>query len=200
MPVDQTNRMRARPAGRIVCCAAKWREVAVCALLLAWAGVVHAVELVGRVVGVADGDTITLLTPDKQQHKIRIAGIDAPERGQQGAHWSKESLAKMVYEREVRAECPKRDRYRRRVCKVWVQPSDCGRCGLTLDVGLAQISMGRAWWYREYAREQSPEDRGATSPRRTRHVCASAVSGLRTRLFHRGNGGAQFNADLAWFG
>ena len=46
------------------------------------------------------------------------------------------------------------------MCKVWVQPADCPTCGMTLDVGYAQISAGLAWWYRAYAKEQSAEDRG----------------------------------------
>ena len=54
---------------------------------------------------------------------------------------------------------PGGDAARRKVCKVWVQPRDCARCGLTLDVGLAQISVGRAWWARRDASAQSPEDR-----------------------------------------
>lgn len=41
-----------------------------------------------------------------------------------------------------------------------VQPHDCPRCGKTLDVGLAQISVGLAWWFKRYAGEQSAEDRG----------------------------------------
>jgi endonuclease YncB( thermonuclease family) len=55
---------------------------------------------------------------------------------------------------------PKTDRYGRKVCKVWVQPQDCQKCGQKHDVGYAQISVGVAWWYRAYAKEQSDEDRG----------------------------------------
>ncbi len=39
-------------------------------------------ELQGRVVSIADGDTFTLLTADKQQIRIRLAEIDTPESGQ----------------------------------------------------------------------------------------------------------------------
>ena len=61
----------------------------------------------------------------------------------------------------ARADSPGHvDRYGREVCKVWIQPRDCPRCGETLDVGLAQISVGLAWWYRRYANKQSDEDRG----------------------------------------
>lgn len=69
-------------------------------------------------------------------------------------------MERMAKGKEALADCPKTDRYGRKVCKVWVQPADCPTCGLTLDVGLAQISAGLAWWYRAYAKEQSAEDQG----------------------------------------
>ena len=59
----------------------------------------------------------------------------------------------MTHEKDARIECHKTDRFGREVCKVWVQPLDCPRCGKTLDVGFAQISAGLAWWYRRYADE-----------------------------------------------
>ena len=121
--------------------------------------------LTGRVVGIADGDTITVLDASKTQHHIRIAGIDAPERGQPGGQRSKESLSALVYDQPVRVESQKPDRFDRFVGKVWVASPDSpcrGKpdCPMTLDAGLAQITMGRAWWFRRYADEQSPEDRG----------------------------------------
>jgi len=121
-------------------------------------------SLTGRVVGVADGDTITVLDAGKTQHRIRIAGIDAPERGQPGGQRSKESLSALVYDQPVRVESSKRDRYDRIVGEVWVASPDSPcrgkpNCPMTLDAGLAQITMGRAWWFRKYADEQSPEDR-----------------------------------------
>jgi len=120
--------------------------------------------LTGRVVGVADGDTVTVLDARRTQHRIRVAGIDAPERGQPGGQRSKESLSMLVYDQPVRVESNKRDRFGRIVGKVWVAPPDSpcrGRpdCPTTLDAGLSQITMGRAWWFRKYADEQSPEDR-----------------------------------------
>ena len=120
----------------------------------------HASTLAGRVVAVADGDTLTLLTDDHKQHRIRIGGIDAPEKRQAFGTRSKENLVRMAHGKEAVADCPKTDRYGRLVCKVWVQPADCPQCGKTLDVGYAQISAGLAWWYRRYAKEQSLEDRG----------------------------------------
>ena len=62
--------------------------------------------------------------------------------------------------KEVFVESSKEDRYGRMLGKVWVQPSDCSTCGKTLDANHAQILAGMAWWYRYYAKAQSPEDRG----------------------------------------
>jgi len=120
---------------------------------------VQAATIDGKVINVADGDTITILDAQKTQHKIRIAGIDAPEKRQAFGERSRESMARFVAGKEVSADCHKTDRYKRQVCKVWVQPADCPTCGKTLDAGHAQIVSGMAWWYREYAKEQTPEDR-----------------------------------------
>ena len=61
------------------------------------AGVANAEKsLSGRVVAIADGETVTVLDASKTQHRIRIAGIDAPERGQQCAQRSKERLSRLV--------------------------------------------------------------------------------------------------------
>jgi endonuclease YncB( thermonuclease family) len=102
------------------------------------------------VVGVSDGDTVTLLDHAKTQYKIRLHGIDAPEKGQEFGERSKESLSRLAFSREVTARCHKRDRYSREICKIML--------GST-DVNLEQIRAGMAWWYREYAKEQLAEDR-----------------------------------------
>ena len=122
---------------------------------------VQAETLTGRVVGVADGDTITVLDADKRQHKIRLQGIDAPEKAQPFGQRSKENLSRLVFGKDVAVEWDKRDRYGRIVGKVWVQPESCPTCPMTLDAGHAQITVGLAWWYRKYANEQTPQDRGA---------------------------------------
>ena len=76
----------------------------------------------GSVVGVSDGDTITVLDDAKTQHKIRFAGIDTPEKGQAFGERSKQSLSALVFQRRVEARCHKKDRYGREVCAVSVQP------------------------------------------------------------------------------
>ena len=111
------------------------------------------------VVGVADGDTVTVLDADKSQHKVRVAGIDAPEKAQPFGQRAKQRMSTLVFGKEVRLEGDKRDRYGRTVAKVWVSPPDCQRCPKTLDAGLAVLTSGLAWHYKKYQNEQSPEDR-----------------------------------------
>ena len=129
-------------------------------LLLAIVIAAHADTITGRVVSVADGDTITVLDTDRKQHKIRLAGIDAPEKAKPFGQRSKESLSRMVFDKGVRVEWQKRDRYDRILGKVWVQPAECPTCSMTLNANQAQLVAGMAWWYRKYANEQSAEDRG----------------------------------------
>ena len=111
-----------------------------------------AIEISGRVVGVTDGDTLTLLDAAKQQHKIRLAGIDAPEKSQPHFDRSKEHLSGLIFNRQVTAQCGKKDKYRRRICKIFVNGSDVNR---------EQIAAGMAWWYRKFAKEQQVSDRTA---------------------------------------
>lgn len=117
-------------------------------------------DVTGRVVSVTDGDTIKVLDANKAQHKVRLTGIDAPERKQPYGEVSKEYLAKLVAGKEVFVESDKNDRYGRVLGKVWVQPSDCPTCDKTLDANHAQVVAGMAWWYRYYSKQQSTENRG----------------------------------------
>ena len=117
-------------------------------------------DISGRVVSVTDGDTIKVLDSTNTEHKVRLTGIDAPERGQPYGTASRDHLASMVAGKEVKVESTKSDRYGRVLGKVWVQPADCPTCGKTLNTNHAQVLAGMAWWYRYYAKEQSAEDRG----------------------------------------
>lgn len=111
---------------------------------------VHADTLTGFVVGIADGDTLTVLDANRQQHKVRLAGIDAPEKKQPFGERSRQHLAALTFNRQVTVEWNKQDRYGRTVGKILVD----GR-----DANLEQVKAGMAWWYRDYAREQSLVDR-----------------------------------------
>ena len=102
-------------------------------------------------VGVADGDTITLLDANRQQHRIRLAGIESALRKlSRSASASKQHLTGAAFGKDAKADCYKIDRYDRDVCTVYVNGK---------DVGLAQLDAGLAWWFRKYAHEQPPKDR-----------------------------------------
>ncbi len=131
----------------------------VLALIVAF-GPAGAAVLTGHVVGVADGDTITVLDASKVQHKIRVAGIDAPEKKQPFGQVSKENLSRLVFNKEVDIEWTKHDRYKRIVGKVLVASPNCSSaCSRTFDAGLSQVNAGLAWWYRKYSKEQPGDDR-----------------------------------------
>lgn len=122
-------------------------------LILALGSLVASAETItGRVVGVTDGDTLTVKDASDQQFKIRLAGIDAPEKGQPFGNRAKESLSEMVFSKQVVVESNKEDRYRRKVGKV----QHAG-----MDVNLEQVRKGMAWHYTTYAKEQAPADREA---------------------------------------
>jgi endonuclease YncB( thermonuclease family) len=104
----------------------------------------------GKVVGVADGDTITVLDAGKRQHRIRLAGIDAPEKGQAFGLLSKENLAKWIYERDAVIEDMRQGSDGKLVAKVYVDGH---------DAGLEQVRAGLAWWDRAHAAEQAADDR-----------------------------------------
>ena len=132
-------------------------------LPLLLAATVHAETLTGRVVYVADGDTVTVQDAAHSRHQIRLAGIDAPELMQAFGNRSKLHLSRLVFDKAVSVEYSKRDDHGRVVGKVMVaSPDACpdasDACPKTLDAGLAQIAVGLAWWYRYFAAEQSEED------------------------------------------
>lgn len=110
----------------------------------------QATTLQGRVVEIADGDTVTVLDANMTQHRIRLSGIDAPEKKQPFGQRSQQSLAALVFTKNVTVEYSKRDRYGRIVGKILANNT---------DMSLEQVRRGLAWHYKTYEREQSGEDR-----------------------------------------
>lgn len=104
----------------------------------------------GQVMAVYDGDSITVLDDQKVEHKIRMMGIDAPERSQPFADASKKALSDLVYRKHVTVDFNKRDRYRRVIGKVILNGA---------DVNLEQVKRGMAWHYKQYQNEQELDDR-----------------------------------------
>lgn len=106
--------------------------------------------LQGRVVSVSDGDTVTVLDRSNTQFKIRLMGIDAPEKKQAFGNKSKESLSDLVFNKQVSVEYRKQDKYGRTLGKIIVDG---------IDANLEQVKAGMAWHYKKYQNEQSIEDR-----------------------------------------
>jgi endonuclease YncB( thermonuclease family) len=110
-----------------------------------------AADISGVVVAVQDGDTLTVLDGGFRQHRVRLAGIDAPEKGQAFGSRSKLGLSQCAFGRAVDVQGSKIDRYGRLIGKVMRADEDCN---------LRQLALGLAWHYKAYAREQSVQDRG----------------------------------------
>ena len=99
----------------------------------------------GRVVGVTDGDTFTLLTTEHVQYKIRLHGIDAPEKGQDFGNRSRQALAGLVAGKEVEVQDRGKDRYGRTIGMVFQN----GR-----NINEEMLRQGMAWHYLKY--DQDP--------------------------------------------
>jgi endonuclease YncB( thermonuclease family) len=135
-----------------------WRSYLIPVLVSLTLGTARA-DIEGKVVAVTDGDTVKVLDAANVLHKVRMTGIDAPEKGQPFGNASRNYLASLLAGKIVLVESSKVDRYGRTLGKVWVEPPDCPECGKTLDVNHAQIIAGMAWWYKHYAAQQPAEDR-----------------------------------------
>ena len=103
-------------------------------------------DLVGTIVRVADGDTVTLLADDRKQHRIRLDSIDAPEAshgagepGQPFAEASRAHLAALVAGKRITAHCYEADRYQREVCSLMLEDGS--------SANRAQVADGYAWAY-----------------------------------------------------
>lgn len=142
-------------------------------LLLAFLSILangtHADTLTGRVVGVTDGDTITVLDAAHQQHKVRLAGIDSPEKSQAFGQRAKQHLSRLVFDRTVAIEGSKLDRYGRLIGKVLVSST---------DANLQLVRAGLAWHYKQYANEQSPTDRVLYAQAEDKRVAVTLDSGV----------------------
>lgn len=99
-----------------------------------------AAEIHGRVIGILDGDTIDILA-GRNIHRIRLAGIDAPEKGQPFGQAAKKALSDKVFGRDIRVFTIEKDRYGREIGRVFADS----------DVNLAMVAEGYAWVYERYA-------------------------------------------------
>lgn len=107
-------------------------------------------DYVGRIVGVVDGDTVDLLTDSKQLIRVRLSGIDAPEKRQAFGDVAKKALSDLTFDRRAIISGDKRDKWGRLVGKVTVSGT---------DANLQMIRHGLAWHYKRFQKEQPLEDR-----------------------------------------
>jgi endonuclease YncB( thermonuclease family) len=103
----------------------------------------------GRVVGISDGDTVTVLDASNTQFKIRLMGIDAPEKNQPFGQKSKAALSDLIFNQQVSVDFKKQDRYGRTIGKITING---------VDANLELIKKGMAWHYKKYQKEQTVED------------------------------------------
>lgn len=106
--------------------------------------------LPGKVIRVVDGDTVYVLDSNKKQHNIRLAGIDAPERGQPYNKAATKFLKKMIAGKNVCVEWYKKDRYKRLVGVVFYNNK---------DINYQMVLNGYAWHFKKFEKEQKPSDR-----------------------------------------
>ena len=110
-------------------------------VLLLWCGDALA-DFTGKVVGVTDGDTITVLRDGRERVKIRLDGIDAPEKSQPHRNGAKQFTSKACFGKTVTVVEKDTDRYGRTIGVVEVAGE---------NVNLGVVQAGYAWWYRKYA-------------------------------------------------
>jgi len=110
---------------------------------LAFSIAADAEVLTGRVVAVADGDTLTLLDENNQTFKIRLAAIDAPEKNQAYGTRAKQALSDICFGKEAEVKVVTKDRYQRYVAEVV-----CAG----VNANEIQIAAGMAWVYLQYSK------------------------------------------------
>ena len=118
-------------------------QIILLALTLAFSVATHAETIDGRVVGIADGDTLTVLDAGNTQFKIRLAAIDAPEKAMPFGQRSKEQLSDICYGKQVSVTVVDTDRYGRTVGEVVCDGTNANE---------TMIKSGLAWVYRKYAK------------------------------------------------
>lgn len=105
----------------------------------------NAAELYGKVIKVSDGDTVNVLTVEKETIRIRLLDIDAPEKKQAFGNKSRENLANYIAGENVKVEFKNKDRYGRVLGTIYLND---------LNVNLQQIKDGFAWVYRKYSNKK----------------------------------------------
>ncbi len=98
-------------------------------------------QITGKVIKITDGDTVTVMTTDHSKYKIRLSGIDAPERKQPFGKKSKQMLSRFIGKKMITAKCTGKDRYKRHICTIYLNGN---------DINAEMVANGGAWVYRKH--------------------------------------------------
>ncbi len=99
-------------------------------------------DFTGRVVGIIDGDTIEVLC-NQHPERIRLSGIDCPEKGQAYGNNAKHAASDLAFGKEVTLQTHGYDKYKRTLADV-ILPDGT-------NVNHELVKQGWCWWYRKYA-------------------------------------------------
>lgn len=101
----------------------------------------------GKVIKIADGDTVTLLDKNKKQIRIRLYGIDCPEKGQDYYQVAKNYVSNAIFNKEIKVEVINKDRYKRSVGIIWYDDNK--------NLNLELVEQGLAWHYKQFDKSKS---------------------------------------------
>ena len=140
----------------------------------------------GRVISVADGDTITIIGDENTQYKIRLNAIDAPEKSQAFGQKSKQQLSNYVFGKDVTVKWKSKDKYGRVLGTVFVGGK---------DINLQMVRDGFAWHYKHF--DSSPAYAAAeTEARQNRRGLWSDPNPISPEDYrHRGTSAAPLAAS-----
>lgn len=103
-------------------------------------------EITGKVIKIVDGDTYDLLTEDKQTLRIRMEGIDAPERGMPFYKVSKNYLGSLCFQKDVTIKVMETDVHNRLVADTYLADKEMGQ---------EMIKAGLAWHFKKYSSDET---------------------------------------------
>lgn len=129
----------------------------------------HSAEISGRVVGITDGDTVTVIEQDRgkiNRFTVRLYGIDAPEKQQEFGTKAREYLSKLIFNKSVRVHFREVDRYGRIVGRIYDGEK---------EINVQMIAAGMAWHYRQYSADKSYSDAEVQARKRKAGLWSSPV-------------------------